>query len=243
MKSLITRRAAVAALVVAGVAIPCALLAQSVTVIVNGQTMSFDQPPIVQAGRVFVPLRGVFQQLGASVVYANGRINATGNGRTVSLTIGSTQAVVDGQPATLDVAPFVVGSRTLVPLRFIAQSLGASVNWNDSTSTVTIASRGGAAPPPPQPRAVMLTMQWPMGTVYNHLPQIRFQLNRPITIGSFRVTLDGNDITSGVRFNGQYYFVPSPFSLQMGNHRVRIVGQTRGGLRFDLGWTFNQGSY
>jgi Copper amine oxidase N-terminal domain/WXXGXW repeat (2 copies) len=113
---------------------------QAVAVVVNGQTMSFDQPPIVQSGRVFVPLRSIFQQLGASVVYANGQINATGRGRTVSLTIGSTQATVSGQPMTLDVAPFVIGSRTLVPLRFVAQSLGANVNWNDSTSTVTIDS-------------------------------------------------------------------------------------------------------
>jgi hypothetical protein len=113
---------------------------QAVAVVVNGQQMSFDQPPIVQAGRVFVPLRSIFQQLGASVVYANGQINATGRGRTVALTIGSTQATVSGQPVTLDVAPFVVGSRTLVPLRFVAQSLGASVNWNDANSTVTIDS-------------------------------------------------------------------------------------------------------
>ena len=75
--------------------------------------MSFDQPPIVRAGRVFVPLRGVFERLGASVVYANGQINATGRGRTVSLRIGSTQATVDGQPTTLDVAPFVVGDAHL----------------------------------------------------------------------------------------------------------------------------------
>lgn len=239
---MLTRRAAVAVVAVAGAALPLALVAQSITVIVNGQTMSFDQPPIVQAGRVFVPLRGVFQQLGASVVYANGQINATGNGRTISLRIGSTQALVDGRPATLDVAPFVVGSRTLVPLRFIAQALGASVNWNDSTSTVVVTGAGGVMAPP-QPRGVILTMQWPTGTIYNHRPQIRFQLNRPIAMGSVRVLLDGNDIAAGVQFNGQYYYVPSPFSLQMGNHRVRIVGQTRGGLRFDLGWTFNQGSY
>ncbi len=71
----------------------------------------------------------------------NGQINATGRGRTISLTIGSTQATVDGQPQTMDVAPFIVIATTFVPLRFISQALGASVNWNDSTSTVTIAGR------------------------------------------------------------------------------------------------------
>ncbi len=109
-----------------------------VTVIVNGSRMNFDQPPIEQAGRVFVPLRGIFEQLGASVVYQNGTINATGDGRNVSLQIGSNQATVDGQSQTLDSPPFVEGSRTLVPLRFVAQALGAPVDWNNNTSTVTI---------------------------------------------------------------------------------------------------------
>ena len=68
--------------------------ADPVTVIVNGQTVAFDQPPVERGGRVFVPLRGVFERLGASVVYDNGVINATGNGRTISLHIGSTAATV-----------------------------------------------------------------------------------------------------------------------------------------------------
>jgi hypothetical protein len=106
--------------------------------------MNFTQPPIERSGRVFVPLRGVFEQLGASVVYSNGQINATGNGRTISLTIGSTQATVAGQPTLMDVAPFIVGATTYVPLRFISQALGASVNWDNSTSTVTINGRAGA---------------------------------------------------------------------------------------------------
>ena len=223
---------------------PLAGSAQSyVTVIVNGQRMSFDQPPILKNGRVFVPLRGIFEQLGASVVYANGQINATKGRTTVSLTIGSNQAVVNGQSTTLDVAPFIVGARTLVPLRFIAQSLGATVNWNDSTSTVTINGGGQPAPAPTQSRATNLTYQWPTGTIFNHFPQVRFQIDRPLKIGSFTILLDGRDITAGVQNNGQYFYVPVSTSLPMGNHRVRVIGRTVGGLNFDLTWTFNQGSY
>src|ERR1700736_1024890 len=69
--------------------------AAPVTIIVNGQQVQFDQPPIERSGRVFVPLRGVFEKLGASVVYDNGVINATGNGHTVSVRIGSNVAIVD----------------------------------------------------------------------------------------------------------------------------------------------------
>lgn len=122
-----------------------AATAQSVTIVVNGQTVNFDQPPVERAGRVFVPLRGVFERLGASVVYASGQINATGNGRNISLHIGSNQATVNGQPVRVDVAPFLVGARTLVPLRFVAQALGATVNYNSNDRTVAI-NGGGAAP-------------------------------------------------------------------------------------------------
>ncbi len=215
----------------------------TVTVIVDGQTMTFDQPPIVRAGRVFVPLRGVFERLGASVVYSNGQINATGRGRTVSLTIGSTQATVDGQPATLDVAPFLVGNRTLVPLRFIAQSLGATVNWNDGTSTVTINGGGAGRPNPPGQRNAAFTYKWPTGTIYNHFPQIRFQLDRAIRIGSFQVLVDGRPLNSGLQNNGQYFLAPMAWSLPMGNHRVRVQGRTVAGAPFDLNWTFYQASY
>src|SRR5271166_1736537 len=120
--------------------------AGDVRIIVNGQYVTFDQPPIERSGRVFVPLRGVFERLGASVVYDNGLINATGNGRNIQLRIGSTAATVNGQPATLDVAPFLVGARTLVPLRFISESLGASVNYDGNSQTVTVALAGAPAP-------------------------------------------------------------------------------------------------
>jgi heme/copper-type cytochrome/quinol oxidase subunit 2 len=124
-------------------------LAANVRIIVNGQEASFDQPPIEQSGRIFVPLRGVFERLGASVVYNNGLINATGNGRNIQLHIGSTAATINGQPASLDVAPFLVGARTLVPLRFISESLGANVNYDGNSRTVTVAMGAAAAPPPP----------------------------------------------------------------------------------------------
>lgn len=118
--------------------------AASVAISVNGQAVNFDQPPVERVGRVFVPLRGVFERLGASVVYANGQINATGNGKSISLHIGSTQASVNGQPVTVDVAPFLIGARTLVPLRFVAQALGATVDYNNGTRAVAI--NGGGAP-------------------------------------------------------------------------------------------------
>jgi Copper amine oxidase N-terminal domain len=216
----------------------------AVSVFVNGQRLSFDQPPVLQSGRVFVPLRGVFQALGASVVYNNGQINATGSGRTISLTIGSTTAVVNGQQQILDVAPFTVGDRTLVPLRFIAQALGANVNWDDSSSSVTITSgRGGGhpiAPPPPAPAPnVTLLSKSPTGTIFTNTPLIAFQLNRAAPVSAFRVTVDGTNVpTSSLnqRTNASFNFRIPP--LGQGRHTVRVWGKTNGGIPFDMSWTF-----
>ena len=221
-------------------AVPVVAAAQSVTVVVNGQTTNFSQPPIMRTGRVFVPLRSVFEQLGASVVYSNGQINATGGGRTISLSIGSTQATVSGQPETLDVAPFIVGATTYVPLRFISQALGASVNWDDSTSTVSI---NGGAPPPPPPggRPVRLITVAPTGTIYTATPTLRFQFDRAIRLTEFRISVDGRNVSSGLTQNSAGFVLVLPWNLKRGQHDVRVVGTTASGAPFDLSWSFIRG--
>jgi hypothetical protein len=231
-------------------AAPSVVGAQAVTIIVNGQTMNFTQPPIVRAGRVFVPLRGVFEQLGASVVYANGQINATGRGRSVSLNIGSNQATVDGQPQTMDVAPFIVNATTFVPLRFISQALGASVNWNDSTGTVTISGGGPVpvpprpprpVPPPPRPPPVRFVAVSPTGTTFNSRPTIRFQFDRGVRPSTLRIRVNGNSVTSGLSQSGRTFWVTLPWSLSRGTQRVRVTGITMDGAPIDLSWSFVRG--
>src|SRR5580658_7190919 len=86
------------ALVIASTGLHPALADGPVTVTVNGSTINLSPAPTERTGRVFVPLRGVFENLGATVVYDNGQINAQGGQNTISLHIGSTQAEVNGQP-------------------------------------------------------------------------------------------------------------------------------------------------
>ena len=227
----------VAAAVAAMVLLTSIGQAQTVTVVVNGQTMTFDQPPIERAGRVFVPLRGVFERLGASVVYANGQINATGNGRNVSLNIGSTNATVNGQPVTIDVAPFLVGPRTMVPLRFIAQSLGATVNYNDSNRTVTI--NGGGAPAPQPGIGFALIGRYPSaGSVIPSLTRVSARFSRTVDPSSLRVYFDGRDITSSAYVNSNGFNWSPQYTVPVGSHSVRVTGNTGDGGSFDRAWSF-----
>jgi hypothetical protein len=70
--------------------------------------------------------------------------------QTVELTIGSRQARVNNQPSLLDVPAFTIGGRTMVPLRFVSESLGASVQWVDASRIILIGSTGASPPPPVQ---------------------------------------------------------------------------------------------
>ncbi|MBV8671007.1 MAG: copper amine oxidase N-terminal domain-containing protein [Candidatus Eremiobacteraeota bacterium] len=230
-------------LVVAACAVACAFtvasaLAQTVAVVVNGQTVQFDQPPVERSGRVFVPLRGVFERLGASVVYDNGVINATGNGRTVQLRIGSTQATVDGQPQTIDVAPFLIGSRTLVPIRFISQSLGANVDWNNGTNTVTISSGGAGA------QAVTLANLTPSSgaVVAAKSPAVSGTFSSSVDPNSVHITLDGRDVSSTTDISPTNFLFTPPYPLTPQSHTVRVTGKGTNGLGFDQSWSFTSGT-
>jgi hypothetical protein len=230
--------------------------AQQVTVIVGGQPLYLNPGPIERAGRVFVPLRGIFERLGASVVYQAGTINATKGRTTVSLQIGSTQATVDGQPQYLDVAPFIVGATTYVPLRFVAQSLGANVNYDSSTRVVSITGghappppapyppprpvRPNPPPPPPAPAPVHLSgpQPGPGSQTGNRFVTISSEFSRQVRAASVRVWLDGSNITSqcGISPSGFSYKPPAP--LYFGSHTVRVTGESFGGAAFDRSWTF-----
>lgn len=120
-----------------------------VRVFVDSRPVGFDVPPQIAAGRVLVPLRGVFEQLGATVGWDDQTqtVLAQRGATSVTLQIGDTQAMINGRPAPMDVPAMLVGGRTMVPLRFVSQALGANVNWDANTSTVAIASNGAAIPP------------------------------------------------------------------------------------------------
>jgi len=128
---------------------------QGIRVYVDGRLVNFDVPPTSIQGRVLVPLRGVFEQLGATVDYdaPSQHILATRGAQTVELTIGSRQARVNNAPRLLDVPAFTINGRTMVPLRFIGEALGASVQWIDASQTILIGTTGAAQASPPPPPA------------------------------------------------------------------------------------------
>ncbi|MCL2336299.1 MAG: copper amine oxidase N-terminal domain-containing protein, partial [Firmicutes bacterium] len=112
----------------------------STQVIVDGKSLSFDTQPVVENGRMLVPLRSIFEALNAKVNWDNNSqtITATKDDTNIKLIIGG-QAYKNDQAVTLDVPAKLVSGRTLVPLRFVSEALGAHVNWENGVVTITSA--------------------------------------------------------------------------------------------------------
>lgn len=130
-------------------------LAQDIRVVLDGQTLAFDVPPVEVQGRVLVPLRGIFERLQAYVEFdeATRTVHVRRGTVTVRLELGSRIAYINDRPTTLDVPATAIQGRTMVPLRFVSEALGAVVEWDGTTRTVVITTTGAAAPRPAAPSA------------------------------------------------------------------------------------------
>ena len=120
---------------------PKAINASSdITVLLEGQQMSFEVPPQIIEGRTLLPLRAIFEALGLEVNWddATKVITGTAEGKEIILELDSKEAKVNGVDKTLDVPAKAINGRTLVPVRFIAESLDMNVVWNQERKTVKI---------------------------------------------------------------------------------------------------------
>jgi|GEM_PF-71633 len=130
--------------------------AAAINVTIDGQTLEMDVSPVIAQGRTLVPFRDIFEHLGASVGWDEASQSVTGTtaDKVITLYIGSTTALIDGAPVPLDVPAMIVNGRTMVPGRFVAESLGGTADWDQTTGTVIIVSGAAAQPEPAAELAV-----------------------------------------------------------------------------------------
>ena len=116
------------------------LTIDSKEIVVNGEAKELDVPAQIINDRTMVPLRAIFEALGATVEWDQETQTVTSEkGDTkVKLTIGENKIYVNDEAKDLDVAGQIVESRTLVPARAVAEAYGCKVDWNGETRTVII---------------------------------------------------------------------------------------------------------
>ncbi|MDD2401422.1 MAG: stalk domain-containing protein [Clostridia bacterium] len=100
----------------------------------------FDVDPVIINGRTLVPMRGIFQALGASVDW-NGelqQVTAKTEDREVKLEIGKVKSWINDEEVMLDTYPQIIEGRTMIPLRFVGEALGCKVNWDGVKKVIDI---------------------------------------------------------------------------------------------------------
>lgn len=115
----------------------------NITVKLNGEVIDFDVQPQIIGGRTMVPMRAIFEKLGATVEWnqETQEITSVKKDTTVKLIIGVPSIKINNQiPRELDIAPCIVDNRTLVPVRAISEAFHMNVDWDAGTKTVLITS-------------------------------------------------------------------------------------------------------
>jgi hypothetical protein len=113
----------------------------------DGRLLPFDSDPVINQNRTLVPMRSIFEEFGASVLYdsASKKITAIKHSgiegiRYIYMTIGENKAVISNngirKEYILDAAPIISEGRTMLPLRFVSEALGAQICWNSEDRTV-----------------------------------------------------------------------------------------------------------
>lgn len=113
---------------------------QEISVIVNGNKIMFDQPPVLLNDRTLVPLRAIFEALGATVDWNDETqtVTAFKEDTVISLTIESNILTENNNKVMMDVPAILMNGRTLVPARAVAEAFKCNVDWDETTQTVII---------------------------------------------------------------------------------------------------------
>lgn len=113
---------------------------EDIKVKVDNDYVEFDVQPQLIGGRTMVPLRAIFEAIGATVSWEaeTSTITAYNETHIVKATIGNETMTVDGEKHTMDVSPMIIDGRTLVPARFVAEAFDCDVEWDSESLTVNI---------------------------------------------------------------------------------------------------------
>lgn len=180
-------------------------LSAAVQVQLNGTPVTFDVPPVNEDGRTLVPMRAIFEALGASIEWdaATQTVKGYRPGRnvTLKLTLGAEHAEVNGRQVALDTPAKMIDGRTMVPLRFVAETLGGQITYDPGTETISITTStepAGAAKAGLTAQEALELNAYIKRVVYDcDFPASSFCYRN---IGDSPGTISGNDYTAGKEF-------------------------------------------
>lgn len=117
-----------------------------ITVYVNNEKVEFEVNPMLENGRILVPLRGVFERLGAQVDWNKSTMQVVikDKNNEIAMMLYKNKVMVNGEIKDIDTGVKMINSRTFAPLRFISETLGHDVKWDGNTNSVYITKKESA---------------------------------------------------------------------------------------------------
>ncbi len=111
-----------------------------ITVTINSHSINFPDKAVIKDERVMVPLRGVFELVGATVTWNEDleKITVARGSSVTELFVDSKTAVINGQTVELDVAPYIVNNKTMIHVRIVQLALGNFLEWDEEVFAVNI---------------------------------------------------------------------------------------------------------
>ena len=115
----------------------------NINVYLDGKKLEFDVNPVLMNDRTLVPMRKIFEAIGADIEWNDETQTVVGKkeNRIVKIKIGSEKATIGSEIVTLDQPAVLVNDRTMVPVRVVSEGLGLDVNWDNETESVIIKSK------------------------------------------------------------------------------------------------------
>lgn len=123
-----------------GITVTTVSAEEEIKVFIDGVEQSYDQPPVIINGYTLVPMRAIFNELGATVTWDKYTRSVTGtkDNITILIVVDSEYANVNGESIKLPQRARIINGKTMVPLKFVSKSLGAYVDYDKATRTITI---------------------------------------------------------------------------------------------------------
>ena len=218
---------------------------KQITVTLNGKLISFDVQPVNIDGRVLVPVRAIFEALGATVEW-NGAKNeaiSTKGDTSIKLYKDNNTMYKNGQPITLDVPVKNIDGRILVPVRAISEAFGCNVDWDGAKSQVIIATNNSFIDKENSDKPEYVTLY-----ALDGRSQVfaKSEVPAQLTVGWYEYpvvmmyALDGRtaivyeqDIVANEKV-GWYY--GKPVTMYSADGRTLIVGENRVEEQKSVGW-------
>lgn len=184
------------------------VLAQDITLKLNGNVLSPAVAPVIENGSTLVPLRIISENMGASVQW-NGEersVTIEKEDTSIYLVLDQKDVIVNGEAKELAVAPKIIDSTTMVPIRFVSENLDCAVNWDGANRVVSIIESGVTVVEPTEKPAVNVAPN-------EQVPQAPAQKEPVYTADGKHKVIDDENFTVYVTKTGTKYHVDGCSSL------------------------------